>query len=191
MLQLTHDLRGQAETARSVLTVDDGQVSLNLVLQPGKDGFDRVATRMADDIGHEQDAKVVGHQTNLQGWQPGVPAKSKILWGGNRIRNSSLKPRQRLAGKQKGEPVLGSPWFYLAYSTARVSRTTVTRIWPGKLSSLSIRLAMSRAISWAAVSSICSGLTRMRTSRPAWIAYDCCTPWKEFAISSSFSKRLT
>lgn len=33
---------------------------------------------------------------------------------------------------------------YLAYSTARVSRTTVTRIWPGYCRLSSIFLAMSR-----------------------------------------------
>jgi len=49
--------------------------------------------------------------------------------------------------KKKGSPELGLPLTYFAYSIALVSRTTVTRIWPGKLSSVSIRLAMSRAMS--------------------------------------------
>ena len=49
---------------------------------------------------------------------------------------------------EKGEPSRTPPRRnYLAYSTALVSRTTVTRIWPGKLSSDSIRLAISRAMS--------------------------------------------
>src|SRR5215831_4114459 len=96
---------------------------------------------MADHVRDEQDAKVaVRHDVNCPGKRKGAP------WG------------------------LPFAVLYLAYSTALVSRTTVTRIWPGKLSSDSMRLAMSLAISWAAESSICSGLTRIRTSRPAWMA---------------------
>ncbi len=60
--------------------------------------------------------------------------------------------------------------FYLAYSTALVSRMTLILIWPGYSSSDSIFLARSRArrIIFSSVTS--SGLTITRTSRPAWMA---------------------
>ena len=57
--------------------------------------------------------------------------------------------------------------FYLAYSTTFVSRRTWTLIWPGYSSSLSIRLASSRARMTISSSLTCSGLTMTRTSRPA------------------------
>ena len=59
---------------------------------------------------------------------------------------------------------------YFAYSTALVSRSRWTLICPGYSSSSSIFLAMSRASStiWSSLTS--SGLTMMRTSRPAWMA---------------------
>ena len=59
---------------------------------------------------------------------------------------------------------------HLAYSTERVSRTTVILICPGYCSSSSTCLAMSRAITCAERSSMSSGLTITRTSRPACIA---------------------
>ena len=59
---------------------------------------------------------------------------------------------------------------YLAYSTALVSRMTLTLIWPGYSSSASIFLAMSRASRIMLSSVTTSGLTMMRTSRPAWMA---------------------
>ena len=64
-------------------------------------------------------------------------------------------------------------WFwknYLAYSTALVSRMTLTLIWPGYSSSCSIFLAMSRARRIMLSSVTTSGLTMMRISRPAWMA---------------------
>ncbi len=54
-----------------------------------------------------------------------------------------------------------------AYSTLRVSRITVTLIWPGKTKSSSTLRAMLRASDAALMSSISSGLTITRTSRPA------------------------
>lgn len=65
---------------------------------------------------------------------------------------------------------------HLAKSTARVSRITVTRIWPGYCIVSWILAAISFDRRMAARSSISSGLTAMRTSRPAWMAYDCATP---------------
>src|ERR1019366_10772448 len=59
------------------------------------------------------------------------------------------------------------PSAHFAISEARVSRITVTRIWPGYCNSLSIRRAMVSESVWAAVSVICSGFTMTRTSRPA------------------------
>ena len=60
--------------------------------------------------------------------------------------------------------------IYLAYSTALVSRMTLTLIWPGYSSSDSIFLAISRASRIMLSSVTSSGLTMMRTSRPAWMA---------------------
>ena len=59
---------------------------------------------------------------------------------------------------------------YLAYSTALVSRMTLTLIWPGYSSSDSIFFATSRASRIILSSVTSSGLTMMRTSRPAWMA---------------------
>ena len=53
-----------------------------------------------------------------------------------------------------------------AYSTARVSRMTVTLIWPGYSSSFSMRRAMSFDSQTASSSLMRSLSTRMRTSRP-------------------------
>lgn len=57
--------------------------------------------------------------------------------------------------------------IYLAYSTALVSRIRLTLIWPGYSSSFSIFLAISRARMIMLSSVTSSGLTIMRTSRPA------------------------
>ena len=59
------------------------------------------------------------------------------------------------------------PRRHRATPTARVSRMTVTLIWPGYCSSLSIRRAIDSANSAALVSSIRSGTTITRISRPA------------------------
>ena len=67
-------------------------------------------------------------------------------------------------------PFLSLARAYLAVSMARVSRITVTLIWPGYSRLSSIFLAMSLARRRAPRSSTSSGLTRMRISRPAWIA---------------------
>ena len=66
--------------------------------------------------------------------------------------------------------------FYFAYSTALVSRITLILIWPGYSSSASIFLAMSRARMIMLSSVTSSGLTMMRTSRPAWMANAFSTP---------------
>jgi len=56
---------------------------------------------------------------------------------------------------------------YFAKSTAFVSRMTLTLIWPGYSSSFSIFLARSCASRIMLSSVTSSGLTMMRTSRPA------------------------
>ena len=60
--------------------------------------------------------------------------------------------------------------LYFAYSIARVSRITFILIVPGYCIVLSILLAMSRANLIAERSSIASGVTITRTSRPALMA---------------------
>ena len=69
------------------------------------------------------------------------------------------------------KPVGLAPHFayelYLANSVARVSRMTLTLICPGYSSSFSMRLTISLASSTESASLTCSGLTMMRTSRPA------------------------
>lgn len=61
-------------------------------------------------------------------------------------------------------------FFYRAYSTIFISRSKFTLISPGYLSCSSIFLAMSFANWRARTSSILSGVTNTRISRPAWMA---------------------
>ena len=75
---------------------------------------------------------------------------------------SSAVKRVKPALKKQG----GSA-HYFAYSTALVSRITLTLIWPGYSSSASSFRAMSRARMIMLSSETSSGLTMMRTSRPA------------------------
>lgn len=64
-----------------------------------------------------------------------------------------------------------SPYgFYLAMSTARVSRITTTLIWPGYSIDVSIFFTMSLASFEHMTSSTSPGRTITRISRPAWIA---------------------
>jgi hypothetical protein len=78
------------------------------------------------------------------------------------------RPVRGLSRARRSEVSVEEPYF--AYSTERVSRTTVILIWPGYCSSSSTCLAMSRAMTCADRSSMSSGLTITRTSRPACIA---------------------
>ena len=55
---------------------------------------------------------------------------------------------------------------------------------------LSIPLLRPRASRIEPMSSICSGLTMIRTSRPAWMAKALSTPSKLWAMVSSASRRL-
>ena len=56
---------------------------------------------------------------------------------------------------------------YFANSTALVSRITLTFIWPGYSSSVSMRLTISFAMMIVSASLTFSGLTSIRISRPA------------------------
>ena len=91
-------------------------------------------------------------------------------------------PRRRAHRRGRGRPhhrpVLSVPVLagfvfldsYFAYSVLRVSRMTLTRIWPGYSISFSMVLAISLASTLVPSSVTSSGLTMMRTSRPLWMA---------------------
>ena len=74
----------------------------------------------------------------------------------------------REAGEARAEVAVGA--LYLATSLTRLSRMTVTLIWPGYSRSLSICLEMSKASFAATRSSTSEGWTITRISRPAWMA---------------------
>ena len=85
--------------------------------------------------------------------------------------HSKPKPALSLMLHQFTEKILPGPRPpYLANSTARVSRITVTRIWPGYCISSSIFRQRLRAssVAWSSVST--SGWTKTRSSRPACTA---------------------
>ena len=115
--QLGRDLACQAKATRRVLAVEDREVGPQLLLEAWKQGFDGFPSGMSDNIGDEQNLEL------------------------------ALRHHLILVEKEKGARFRAPLVGYFAYSTALVSRTTVTRIWPGKLSSDSMRLAMSRAMS--------------------------------------------
>src|SRR4030095_3329755 len=75
-----------------------------------------------------------------------------------------------VGGEQTGDPLGGVLRQLASHGAERVSRTTWILICPGYCSSSSTCLAMSRAITCAERSSMSSGLTITRTSRPACIA---------------------
>jgi hypothetical protein len=81
--------------------------------------------------------------------------------------------------------------IHRANSEARVSRITVTLIWPGYVISLSILRATSRASRVAASSFTAPGSTMTRISRPAWTANAFSTPLKDMLIFSRSSSRRT
>ena len=81
-----------------------------------------------------------------------------------------LSAASRIFAQKDPRPFGRGSSDYFAYSTALVSRMTLTLIWPGYSSSASIFLAMSRARRIMLSSVTTSGLTMMRISRPAWMA---------------------
>src|ERR1700730_3824878 len=173
--ELRRNLAGEPESSGGVLAVEDGEVRFQLLLEPGQERLHGLTAGLADHVGDEENANIVrAHKGRLSDKKKGSPSWAPL---GCHWKGCSHAPARKAAlriGPIDRSPERGAGGLiYLAYSMARVSRTTVTRICPGKLSSVSIRLAMSLAINWAAASSICSGLTRIRTSRPAWMAYDC------------------
>ena len=88
--------------------------------------------------------------------------------------NAGAAIRFAPGGRRKKAPGLSSGrWAsarYLAKSIARVSRMTLTLIWPGYSISRSMRLTISLARMRVPASLTSSGLTMMRTSRPDWMA---------------------
>ena len=95
---LLYELGGESKPGRRVLSVDHRKVRFQLALQPRQDRLDRLTPRMSDDVRDEQDPELV-------------------------------RAHRSIVGKNKREPDCRAPLeSYFAYSTALVSRTTVTRI---------------------------------------------------------------
>ena len=112
-----------------------------------------------------------GFRVHCRGRCPHRPVPRRRPKAGGRLGGPPLQVRCKMVQKRM-QPQL-HPFCnsnYLAYSTALVSRMTLTLIWPGYSSSLSIFLASSRARRIMLSSLTSSGLTMMRTSRPAWMA---------------------
>lgn len=94
------------------------------------------------------------------------PSKGRLLLAGS-FYPFFLQSRHRKRSKPIGLAPRFAYELYLANSVARVSRMTLTLICPGYSSSFSMRLTISLASSTESASLTCSGLTMMRTSRPA------------------------
>ncbi len=78
--QLAHQLCGQAEPARGVLTVDDRQMWPVLFLDHGQDRLDRLAARLPDHVGHEQDPQLlVSHRSIVVETRKGAPKRDSLL----------------------------------------------------------------------------------------------------------------
>ena len=107
-------------------------------------------------------------QVHCRGRCPHRPVPRRRKKAGGRLGEPPLQVPQQKRMQPRLHPFCNSN--YLAYSTALVSRMTLTLIWPGYSSSLSIFLASSRARRIMLSSLTSSGLTMMRTSRPAWMA---------------------
>ena len=109
---------------------------------------------------------------NLQGStdSPQIPVKSGASCGRTESSATTEQMHRRRIAHKNSARISGRRWFYFAYSTAFVSRMTLTLIWPGYSSSDSIFLARSWASRIMLSSVTSSGLTMTRTSRPAWMA---------------------
>ena len=103
--------------------------------------------------------------------RPPHPAKRSRPKDGSSWQGLSIPSFYNLVIGKGAKPIGLAPRFayelYLANSVARVSRMTLTLICPGYSSSFSMRLTISLASSTESASLTCSGLTMMRTSRPA------------------------
>ena len=82
-------------------------------------------------------------------------------------RSGEYRKRTASVRRQKSRCDAAALPVYFAYSTALVSRMTLTLIWPGYSSSASILRATSCASRIILSSVTSSGLTIIRTSRPA------------------------
>src|SRR5205823_2800663 len=153
----------QAHPSGEVLAVGGDEIDSAFPAQRRQDLLDGQPAGLADDIADEQDPARTGRprRVAVRGISESRPSDRRL----------------RVAG-------------YFAYSTARVSRMTVTLIWPGYVSVSSILRTMSRASRVAVRSSISSGRTRIRTSRPAWTANERSTPVKLSAMAWRSSSRL-
>ena len=104
---------------------------------------------------------------------------SDLATGGKGLRlyrDGQARGRPDFPSEPESRDWCDGPASYLAYSTARVSRITTTLIWPGYWSSASMRRAISSVSDVMRTSSTSSGVTIIRISRPAWIAYTFSTP---------------
>ena len=99
------------------------------------------------------------------------PCQEEPSLDGSSWQGLSIPSFYNLVIGKGAKPIGLAPRFayelYLANSVARVSRMTLTLICPGYSSSFSMRLTISLASSTESASLTCSGLTMMRTSRPA------------------------
>jgi hypothetical protein len=109
---------GQAHATGEVLAVGGDEVDAALVAQCRQQLLDGQPAGLADDVADEQD--------------PARPRRARriavrlVAEAGPAER---VGARRRLARPAVGRPGVGGGYF--AYSTARVSRMTVTLIWPG------------------------------------------------------------
>ena len=105
-----HGLRGrwrEAHAACHVLAVGGHEVDPALLAEPGQHALDRLAAGLADQVADHQHAA-------CSGW----PGRAPVRWV------AEARPAEWSGGRLAVGP-------YFAYSTARVSRITVTLIWPG------------------------------------------------------------
>jgi hypothetical protein len=72
--QTIGELRGDAGAVRDVLAVDDAEVRLELVAEPGQPLFDRAAAGDAEDIREEEESqfrtRVAAGRSSIETWLP-------------------------------------------------------------------------------------------------------------------------
>ena len=164
---------GQQAQTGGVLPVDHGEVDVIFLLQGPQAAAQAVQAPLGHHIPHgkyiQQHGKVppLGSKSRLIFYYMPFAPKSKE---GKKPQN--FCPCNRDAKKELPRPVgsRAGKGIYLAYSTILTSRSRWTLICPGYSSSFSIRWAISRASRTISSSLTTSGLTMMRTSRPAWMA---------------------
>ena len=100
--------RREPHAARDVLAVGGDEVDPALVAEPGQRLLDGDAAGLADDVADHQDPARAGRARRVAVGRVAEPVAT-----GSAVAACVTGPR------------------YFAYSTARVSRITVTLIWPG------------------------------------------------------------